>query len=829
MLIIRQQAAPAYWRGAAVVCIDAYPAVLSAPVWREVMGHCSYDGVSAEMTLSSERAGLRLWLILHTEAQEEARLEEKLSPLARRIVLALQNAGFTAHAAQSEKECPPGAESGGPSVIFVPAETAGDVYIPAAWERVEPVGLERIAQTLSSHPGSRWSLSLLQAALTPEELDCIRQNIHFFSGWNRNDLAAAAYAALESQAGKPMYFAFMHASGDGDALHELTRLHEACGLARRWVPAVNADTPEKLLSAPLAMAEQVSAGGHTSPAAQQLSSGMRRLSFLMAAEQAESAVAFPQEGERMHGMKLSRMAVDRLPLPEKMREESGLLLGWRNGADEAVRLPPRQLTKHAVVVGMPGSGKTQFSLGMLIELHKHGYPFLAIEPTKTEYRALMDVIPELRVYTPGRSDVAPMALNPFVPPRGISLEEFLPSLTTVFTAAFSMPTPLDTIFADVLRACYARHGWRSSSTVDDPNAKVFGLHEFICMFRETIQRSDYSAESKQNLLSGGVYRLQALINSNPTLFDTTDALPYDTLLEQPTLIELDAIDNAQQKSLIMAILLANMMLVVRHRQVCDGELKNVLMIDEAHLLLGQGGSVRADGAADPRGATVQLLQDITVAIRAYGTGIIFADQSPEKLTHEVVDNANIKIIFRLDSTEQRMMIGGSVGLEREDIDAIRSQKPGEAYCHCNLLDRPVRIRTVNTSVVYKLRDRVEPEEVSARMVGENRLRPPYSECTGCTACSPAVRAEADYLARYICDENLSIISSRDSLLRFLSMGMKLQVKKAVEKRSADGFDRELLSECVRAHLLRRIMLTCPADVTVKEIMNAVSKGAQETR
>lgn len=829
MWLIRQQAAPAYWRGAAVVCIDAYPANLSAPVWREVMGHCSYDGVSAELLLCSERAGLRMQLILRAEAQDEGKLEEKLSPLAGRIVRALQNGGFTAHAAESEKECALRQDNGEPAVIFVPAEPEGNAYIPAAWERVNAFGVERVAQVLSAHPGSCWSLTLLQASLTPEEAECIRQNVRYFSGWNRDDAAAAAYAALEKQIGAPLYFAFAQAAGPREALHALSELHEGSGLARRWVRPAETDEKDELLTAPIVMAEQVTASGHTSPAAQQLSSGMRRLSFLMAAEQAAYALTFPENGEQMHGMQIARMAVDRMPLPEKMRDGSGLLLGHRNGTDEAIHLPPRQLTKHAVVVGMPGSGKTQFSLGMLIELHKHGYPFLAIEPTKTEYRALLDVIPELRVYTPGRSDVAPMALNPFLPPKGITLEEFLPSLTTVFTAAFSMPQPLDTIFADVLRACYARHGWRSSSTVEDPNVKVFGLHEFICMFRETIQRSEYSAESKQNLLSGGVYRLQSLINSNPTLFDTCDALPYDTLLEQPTLIELDAIDNSVQKSLIMAILLANMMLVVRHKQVCDGELKNVLMIDEAHLLLGQGGGFRADGGADPRGATVQLLQDITVAIRAYGTGIIFADQSPEKLTHEVVDNANIKIIFRLDSTEQRMMIGSSVGMTREDIDAIRSQKPGEAYCHCNLLDHPVRLKTVNTSVVYKLRDRVAPEEVASRMSGECALRPPFAECAACTACDAAVRAEADYLARCICDENLSIISKPESLLRFLSMGMKLQVKKAVENRAAGSFDRELLTECVRAHLLRRIMLTCPAEVTVREIMNAVSKGAQENR
>ena len=67
-------------------------------------------------------------------------------------------------------------------------------------------------------------------------------------------------------------------------------------------------------------------------------------------------------------------------------------------------IPINQFTKHALIVGMPGSGKTNFSLGILLQFWKgFGLPFLAIEPTKTEYRALIDVIPDLQVFSPGKN------------------------------------------------------------------------------------------------------------------------------------------------------------------------------------------------------------------------------------------------------------------------------------------------------------------------------------------------------------------------------------------------------------------------------------------
>lgn len=827
MLIFRRQAGPAYWQGMGVVYIDALPANADASAWREVVACCGYDAASVEVALYAAQGVLHLRLILRADAREEAVLVSSLEGLAARLVRLLEGKGFAAHAAQGEDEVLSLPAAGrAVSVVFVPLEPEADCYIPASYGAVSPLPLERVAAVAMAHPGTCWSLHLLQASLVPQELSCIARNTQYFTVQHRNETAARAYRALQERGTSRGFYAFAHAAGDMTAIRELAQLHEGCGLAARRLEPLPAPHDSTPLDMPYMLAEQVSLHGHTALRTQNLAPALRRLSFMATAEQASALLRLPKAGEDMPGMAVCNAVMDRQPLPAAMRGEGGILIGHRAGTGDAVRLPPKQLTKHAVVVGMPGSGKTQFSLGILIELHRNGYPFLAIEPTKTEYRALLDVIPELRIYTPGRSDVAPMSLNPFLPPRGVTLEEFLPSLTTVFTAAFSMPQPLDTIFADVLRTCYTRYGWRSSSTVEDEHAQVFGLHEFICVFRETVQRSNYSEESKQNLLSGGVYRLQSLINSNPVLFDTNNALPYEELLTRPTLIELDAIDNSDQKSLIMAMLLANLMLVVRHSQVCDGELKNVLMIDEAHLLLGQAGAVRTDNAADPRAATVQLLQNITVAIRAYGTGIIFADQSPAKLTREVVDNANIKVVFRLDSMEQRTLIGSSIGLGSEAIEAIRSQRPGEAVFHCNLLDHPVQVRTVNTGKVYGLRDRVPPQEVAQRMAENAALLPPYSQCTACKACDPACRAEADYIARVICDDNLSMLAEKETLLRFLGMGLPVQIKRAVRKHAAPEMDQERLTVCVRAHLLRRIMLTCPADVTVKEIMAAAESPAQ---
>ena len=59
------------------------------------------------------------------------------------------------------------------------------------------------------------------------------------------------------------------------------------------------------------------------------------------------------------------------------------------------------------------------------------------------------------------------------------------------------------------------------------------------------------------------------------------------------------------------------------------------MIDEAHVLLSPEG--RGDNSDISAGSsTVSSLQRMLKEIRAYGTGVIIADQSPSKVTHDII-------------------------------------------------------------------------------------------------------------------------------------------------------------------------------------------------
>lgn len=300
-----------------------------------------------------------------------------------------------------------------------------------------------------------------------------------------------------------------------------------------------------------------------------ITANLSRLARIMTAKEATAFFKLPLYEKNMTAFKNNKLAQVREQFSERVVNESNIQIGKLIGSgfsDIMIGCPEKAFTKHALVVGTPGSGKTTFSVNILLQFAKRGIPFLAIEPTKSEYRAMIDALPDLRIFTPGNNAVAPYIINPFIPPRGIRIEQYIPSLASAFKAAFSMPSPLDMIFLKAIRECYIKYGWKDYSMLGDSDVQLFGLYEFIVVFKELMKNTNYSKEVKGNIESAGLLRLTNLIEQNSNIYDTINTVPIEDLLTAPTVLELNSIDNAEQKSLIMALLLINICVYTKHNQ-----------------------------------------------------------------------------------------------------------------------------------------------------------------------------------------------------------------------------------------------------------------------
>lgn len=548
-----------------------------------------------------------------------------------------------------------------------------------------------------------------------------------------------------------------------------------------------------------------------------------RLPCLMTAEEAAAVFRLPVHQPDMAALKCNKTKQVQEQFAAAVVDENNICLGTLKANDTAaikIGCPEKIFTKHALVVGTPGSGKTTFSVNLLLQFAHRGIPFLAIEPTKTEYRAMIDALPDLRIFTPGNNAVSPFIINPFVPPRDISVEQFIPSLTSAFKAAFSMPSPLDMIFLKAVRTCYIQYGWKDYSKAGDPDVHPFGLHEFILVFKQLLQNTNYSSEVRGNLESAGLLRLSNLIEQNSNIYDTINTVPIEDLLTAPTVLELNSIDNAEQKALIMALLLINVCLYTKHNQVGDGKLKNIILIDEAHVLLGGGAAGGGDGSPDAQAATVKALQDMIAEIRSYGTGIIIADQSPTKVSREVVANTDIKVTFRLVQSAEKALIADSTNMDELTVDELSRLKPGEAYVYYSMMESPQPVMTEDIREKEGIRLSVPNSEIAARTTywnSHSELLRPYPQCTYCQQCDRtcdfAVRANAEYIANSALQRYRASIKTEEALKKFI---YNLPTLMAEQFKQYEEPKRRQLQICSRIKVYRKVTLELPLHLSDAE-------------
>ncbi len=551
----------------------------------------------------------------------------------------------------------------------------------------------------------------------------------------------------------------------------------------------------------------------------------------------------PLNDEMITGMKTRHTRFSRVQLDEKILSEENFKIGRIENASKGedsthAGVPIDQFAKHGLICGMPGSGKTVFSLGLLLQFWKRfNIPFLAIEPTKTEYRSLIDLIPELRIFTPGKNKISPFLVNPFIPPKGVTVESYTPSLITAFKAAFSMPNPLPDIFLAAVNDCYAIYGWNKDSTIDDPNVKMFGMYEFIKVFKNNIEHSNYKGESKANIESAGVVRLVSMIEQNSNIYDTIHTVSIEEILEKPTVLELNAIADKQQKSLIMALILIQFCAYTKNNIRGDGKLKKLLLIDEAHVLLG--GSSGGDGeSADAQSTTVETIEDMIKEIRAYGMGIVIADQSPTSIGKEIVANTDVKIVFRLIEKSNRDLIRTATNMGEMEYDALADLGVGEAYFGTGKIKGLLKIRTynifdsqhrqilTNSTEMADMRTVIMDDELEGCLHfwdSHKDLLIPYNECqNNCyckNECDLALRTNADYLANRLINLRIYQLDTKEKFLKYLA-NMDPDINKLVDGDSRIQYSVRL-ANCVKIKFLRKAFIKNNYGLSEESYINIV--------
>lgn len=548
-----------------------------------------------------------------------------------------------------------------------------------------------------------------------------------------------------------------------------------------------------------------------------------RMPYIITAEEASGLFRLPIGNQRISaGLPINESESTSKTYANNLINSGDIEIGQlKSSSGDTIGISLKDLAKHMLVVGTPGSGKTTFSVSLLDRLWKdHKIPFLVIEPAKNEYRALVQSIPELQVFTPGKNFISPFVFNPFVPPKNVKLETYKSTLKTAFAAAVSMSTPLDKIFEESINNCYSDFRWLDTYTVDD-NGKIFNISDFIKCFQQTFDEIGYTGDAK-NIGRAGVVRLNSLSN----LFDNYFSIPIQDLLERPTIIELAAIENSDQKALIISLLLLSILAYVNSNYVGEGGLKNVILLEEAHVLL-DADSNAGQGDANPSAIAQGLVKRMLAEIRSYGVGLVIADQSPRKVTTDVVALTDMKMVFRLVESQDKQIIADSMNMSDAQTKRLSRLKPGEAFLFFNRLEEPEEVITPDYRLDNNISITLSDEgikELSKYWNDKQEKLKPYPECEHVAYC----KDRCDYARRILAKE-----IARRIFVKHFKPDMKdfdvlksvfAQITKLVKAElNEEPFSPELLA-CVKVQLWRRIKYGTKIPVKDIQITKSLEKA-----
>ncbi|MFI5907492.1 ATP-binding protein [Dactylosporangium sp. NPDC051541] len=378
-----------------------------------------------------------------------------------------------------------------------------------------------------------------------------------------------------------------------------------------------------------------------------------------------------------------------------------LLLGRQPGAgaEGEVGFAVTDLPRHGFIVGTPGSGKTNTALHLCRQLRGHGVPFAVIEPVNAaldDYRwlATLEDFEDLLIFTVGDDEVAPFRLNPFQVPDGATVTSHVSNLLACFEAAFGLWDPLPFLYRRALVETYRRRGFHATHRARPADGERWPvLPEFAGVLAEVVEQLGYQGETHANIDAAARLRAEALVEGAcGTTLNCRRSYDIGALMHRPVVFELAGVgDNAKEQSLITLLLVTAMRGWYRqHRRSTDTP--HVVLLEEAHRVFPR--AAPQTGGGDQKEGNAQALAAERIAQglaedRKYRQSYLLIDQQVGKVAEDAYKITNLKIMHRTAAAEDRELLGSTMAMHDDQIQAAAALRPFEAIVSHNALDQAV--------------------------------------------------------------------------------------------------------------------------------------------
>jgi hypothetical protein len=376
----------------------------------------------------------------------------------------------------------------------------------------------------------------------------------------------------------------------------------------------------------------------------------------------------------------------------------GVILDAQDQPAGEFPVPLSTLNRHALVTGATGAGKSQTVRHLLEQLTGVGLPWLVIEPVKSEYPGMAGRLASVgggcvTVVNPADPGSIPVSVNPLAPEPGYPVQPHIDMVRALFLAAFDADEPFPQIIAQALQRVYEECGWdvvtggRLAGAVAEPAVPTLAQLQHAAL--AVIEEVGYGRELQADVRGFVEVRLRSLrIGSAGRFIEGGHPVDIPGLLRRNVVLAIEDVANDEDKAFLMGTLIIRVVehLRLRARAGQPGGLRHVIVIEEAHRLLRSGREGRASGHA------VELFSGLLAEIRAYGEGLVIAEQIPAKLVADAVKNTALKVMHRLPAADDRGLVGAGMNLDDGQSRQVVALEPGVAAVFADGMDRPIRVR-----------------------------------------------------------------------------------------------------------------------------------------
>jgi DNA helicase HerA-like ATPase len=367
------------------------------------------------------------------------------------------------------------------------------------------------------------------------------------------------------------------------------------------------------------------------------------------------------------------------------------------------------LNRHVFVCGATGAGKSQTVRCLLEGATARGIPWLVVEPAKAEYRLMASRLPTAEVIRirPGEPDAIAAGLNPLEPAGAgaaangaggrFPLQTHADLVKALFIASFQAEEPFPQVLSAALGRVYEEAGWDLALGEPVRGAAAYPTLTSLQRAAErVVAEIGYSQRVTDDVLGFIRVRLASLRHGTTGRFlEGGHPLDFAALLRRNVVLEIEDVGDDADKAFLMGTVLIRLIehLRLTHRTAgrAPGGLAHLTVIEEAHRLLRRPEPTGAAGSGAAAHA-VELFAGLLAEIRAYGEGLVIAEQIPARLVPDVIKNTAVKVTHRLPAADDREAVGATMNATPPQSRYLVTLPPGQAAVFTDGMDFPVLVK-----------------------------------------------------------------------------------------------------------------------------------------